>query len=243
MLPGRRGCCPIRRLTPWAAGLLGIFPGRWSCGGGRRDGPTYAPELDIVGTYAGAPVADLVDLFPYVDGSALVGVVGYAINGVIHAYPESEQAIRASSRLAGEDLLYKTADQCVAETIFKFMFRHIQPYFTEDIHQMIREEPFKSLFELQRVGTFKPNAPVLINSNRYDPLVPWTAANQLGATGARRGPTWSSAPTRSRRSSTSWWSTTRCRCSSTASPRCSGSRTGSTACRRRPTAGRSRLTR
>jgi triacylglycerol lipase len=27
---------------------------------------------------------------------------------------------------------------------------------------------------------YKPSAPVLINSNRYDPLVPWTAANQLG---------------------------------------------------------------
>jgi len=26
----------------------------------------------------------------------------------------------------------------------------------------------------------KPNAPVMIVSNRYDPLVPWTAGNQLG---------------------------------------------------------------
>ena len=33
---------------------------------------------------------------------------------------------------------------------------------------------------MQRIGRCKPNAPVMINSNRYDPLVPWTAANQLG---------------------------------------------------------------
>ena len=33
---------------------------------------------------------------------------------------------------------------------------------------------------MQRIGRYKPNAPVMILSNRYDPLVPWTGANQLG---------------------------------------------------------------
>ncbi len=141
---------------------------------------TYAPELHVVGTYAGAPVADLVELFPYADGSALVGVVGYAINGVIDAYPEAEQAIRDKLTPRGADLLFNTQDQCVAETITKFMFRHLQPYFTENMFELVHQEPFKTLFDLQKLGRYKPNAPVLINSNRYDPLVPWTAANQLG---------------------------------------------------------------
>jgi predicted esterase len=39
---------------------------------------------------------------------------------------------------------------------------------------------FRTLFDLQRIGKLKPNAPVLINSNRFDPLVPWTGASQLG---------------------------------------------------------------
>jgi pimeloyl-ACP methyl ester carboxylesterase len=142
--------------------------------------PQYAPELHVVGTYAGAPPADLKELFPYADGSALVGVVGYALNSVIAAYPEHETAIRATLTPRGEDLLFKVADQCIAETIVKFMFRHLQPYFNQDIYQLVNEEPFNSLFDLQRIGRYKPNAPVLINSNRYDPLVPWTAANQLG---------------------------------------------------------------
>ncbi|MCW2688788.1 MAG: triacylglycerol lipase [Mycobacterium sp.] len=142
--------------------------------------PIYAPDLDVVGTYAGAPPADLKELFPYADGSALVGVVGYALNGVIAAYPEAEPAIREKLTPRGEDLLAKTQDQCIAETITKFMFRHLQPYFTEDISQLVTEEPFKGLFDLQRIGRYKPAAPVLINSNRYDPLVPWTGANQLG---------------------------------------------------------------
>ncbi len=142
--------------------------------------PLYAPELDVVGTYAGAPPADLVEMLPYADGSALVGAVGYLLNGFIAAYPEAEPAIRAKLTPRGADLLSKTQDQCVAETLFKFMFRHIQPYFNEDIKQVVTNEPFKSLFDLQKLGRLRPASPVLIVINRFDPLVPWTGANQLG---------------------------------------------------------------
>jgi triacylglycerol lipase len=141
---------------------------------------SYAPELNVVGTYAGAPPADLKELFPYADGSVLVGAVGYALNSVITAYPEHADAIRSKLTPRGEDMLFKVADQCVAETLAKFMFRHLQPYFTEDINDLVNEEPFSSLFDEQRLGRFKPNAPVMILSNRFDPLVPWTGANQLG---------------------------------------------------------------
>ncbi|WP_099020355.1 lipase family protein [Mycolicibacterium palauense] len=141
---------------------------------------SYAPDLDVVGTYAGAPPADLKELFPFADGSMLVGVVGYALNSVIAAYPEHADAIRATLTPRGEDLLFKVKDQCIAETVAKFMFRHLQPYFNAPIGELVREEPFSSLFDEQRIGRLKPNAPVLINSNRYDPLVPYTAANQLG---------------------------------------------------------------
>ena len=65
----------------------------------------------------------------------------------------------------------------VGQTLIDFAFRHLQPYFTEAINELVNEEPFNSLFELQRIGRYKPNAPVLIDSSRYDPLVPWTAAN------------------------------------------------------------------
>ena len=142
--------------------------------------PSYAPELDVVGAYAGAPPADLAELMPYADGSALVGAVGYAINGFIAAYPEAEAAIRDKLTIYGEDLLNKTQNQCIGETILTFAFHHLQEYFTEDPAQVIHEPPLAGLFDLQRIGRDKPNAPVFIDINRYDPLVPWTAANQLG---------------------------------------------------------------
>lgn len=142
--------------------------------------PMYAPELDVVGTYAGAPPADLKELLPYADGSLLVGAVAYALNSVIAAYPEHEAEIRSTLTPRGEDFLFKVQDQCIAETITKFMFRHLQPYFNQPITELVTREPFSSLFDEQKLGRFRPDSPVLINSNRFDPLVPWTAANQLG---------------------------------------------------------------
>ena len=143
---------------------------------------SYAPELPphAFGTYAGAPPADLRELFPYADGSVLVGVVGYALNSVMAAYPEAADAIRSKMTPRGLAMLESVSRQCVGQTLIDFMFRHLQPYFTEDIYQLVDHEPFKSLFDQQRIGRYKPDAPVLIDSNRYDPLVPWTAANQLG---------------------------------------------------------------
>jgi triacylglycerol lipase len=132
--------------------------------------PSYTPELNVVGTYAGAPPADLKELLPYTDGSALVGVVGYALNSVIAAYPEHADAIRSTLTPRGEAMLASTSRQCIGQTIIDFAFRHLQPYFNEDIWQLIKKEPFNSLFDLQRIGRYKPSAPVLINSNRYDPL-------------------------------------------------------------------------
>ena len=142
--------------------------------------PVYGPELHVVGAYAGAPPADLEQLVPYADGSVLVGVVGYALNSVIAGHPESEPLIRAMLTPRGQDMLDKVAEQCIAETAANFMFRHLQPYFAEDIGAAVGRQPFRSLFDAQRIGRLKPAAPVLIISNRHDPLVPWTGAHQLG---------------------------------------------------------------
>jgi len=141
---------------------------------------SYAPELHVVGTYAGAPPANLKEVVPYADGSTLVGVIGYTLNSMIGAYPEAADAIRSKLTPRGADWLESLSRQCVGQTIIDFAFRHLQPYFNEDLGQLANEEPFSSLFELQKLGRYKPNAPVLINSAHTDPLVPWTAANQLG---------------------------------------------------------------
>lgn len=80
----------------------------------------------------------------------------------------------------GEDWLNRAKDQCVVETALTFGFHHLSEYFNEDPTQAMSKEPFRGLLDLQRIGRLRPQAPVFIDSNRFDPLVPWTGANQLG---------------------------------------------------------------
>lgn len=141
---------------------------------------SYAPEIHLVGTYAGAVPADLAQLAPYLDGSIAIGMFGYVMNALIEAYPEDADSLHGLMSPQGEDLLSRTKNQCVLETFMTFGLHHMSSYFNEAPEKAITTEPLKRLFELQRIGRRKPNAPVFIDSNRYDPLSPWTGNNQLG---------------------------------------------------------------
>ncbi len=141
--------------------------------------PSYAPDLHVVGSYAGAPPADLALVAPFGDGSILLSGLGYLLNGIIGQYPEAKDGLMSTLTPRGVDLVEKTRYNCADEAILKFAFRHVQPYFNVDYMELLNSEPVKSLLAAQRIGTLKPTAPVFIDSNRYDPYIPWGGARQL----------------------------------------------------------------
>nr|MDT0522959.1 lipase family protein [Streptomyces sp. DSM 41633] len=145
------------------------------------------PELNVVGAWVGAPNADYSIYADYADGSMMVGTMGYALNAFIGAFPEAEQSIMDTLTPRGVDFLQETRYNCVDEVIMKFMFRHLQPYFNRDYHEILASEPIKSAMAAQRLGTLKPTAPVQININRFDPLFPWVSARQLAADWCSQG--------------------------------------------------------
>jgi hypothetical protein len=61
-------------------------------------------------------------------------------------------------------MLDKTKEQCIVQTLADFGFRHLQPYFN---------------VPLSELGRYRPAAPVLIDQNRFDGVVPWVPAHQL----------------------------------------------------------------
>nr|MCH9710303.1 lipase family protein [Actinomycetes bacterium] len=77
------------------------------------------------------------------------------------------------------DLLDKTREQCVIETFLNFAFHRLEEYFTVDPFELLAREPMKSVFEQQRLGRLRPQAPVFVDHNRYDPLVPYAPSRQM----------------------------------------------------------------
>jgi hypothetical protein len=141
---------------------------------------SYAPDLHVVGTYAGAPPADILPLLPGVDGSSISGLVGYILNGIINAYPETEPAIRSMLTDWGNDMLDKTRTECATQTVLEYAFHPLQEYFNIPLDQVAADPTFAGIANQQRIGTMRPNAPVFIDQGRNDPLVPWDVAAQLG---------------------------------------------------------------
>lgn len=165
----------------------GYGPGGQAAGAAVEMAPRYAPELNVVGAWLGAPNADLAIYPDHADGSMLVGTMGYALNAFIAAFPQAEQGVMASLTPRGVDFLEKTRYNCIDESITKFMFRHLQPYFNQDFHLILDSEPIKSALVAQRLGSLKPTAPVQIDSNRFDPIFPWAGARQLAADWCAQG--------------------------------------------------------
>lgn len=149
--------------------------------------PRYAPELKVVGAWAGAPAADLALVPPFADGSIFAGGLGYLLNGVGAAYPELVPGLTGVLTDKGVNLLSRTQNECVGETVMRFGFRHYQQYFTADVAELINSEPLRTVLNEQRIGTLKPTAPVFIDSNRFDPFIPWGGARQLALDWCAKG--------------------------------------------------------
>jgi Secretory lipase len=94
---------------------------------------SYAAELNIRGTYAGAPPANLLEVLnsrglnrgPTGNdrpGGAAIGLIGYVINGVYADYPESRPIIDQTVNLKGAKFLKDVAQQCVGATILDYAY-------------------------------------------------------------------------------------------------------------------------
>lgn len=165
----------------------GYGPGGQAAGAAAELAATYAPDLHVVGSWVGAPIANAVLGVDSMDGSMFVATIGFALNAFISAYPAAEAGLKSTLTPRGLDFLDKTRYSCTDEVLTKFMFRHLQPYFNQDIHQLFDSEPIKSTFAAENLGSMKPSAPVEIVHNRFDPAIPWVGSRQLAADWCAKG--------------------------------------------------------
>ena len=142
---------------------------------------TYGPELNIVGTFADAPLTEIVESIPGIDGNYLAVLFGYLLRGIIASYPETEQIIRDVLTPRGLQTLDWSGHTCVFQGGADYAFRHLQFWFNTDLNALVSNDPFKSLLAAQRVGNIKPKGPVYISHNRWDPLLPYHAARKTAA--------------------------------------------------------------
>lgn len=143
---------------------------------------TYAPELNVKASYAGAPPADLSKVINQIDGTFIVGGIGYAINGLEARYPELKSVVDQETNARGRQALKQLSTQCIADTGLAFGFQRTNAW-TRDgkpLSAVInRHANVKKIVDDQRIGRLKPNAPVLLEGGVNDDVIPYGQVAQL----------------------------------------------------------------
>lgn len=152
----------------------------------------YAPEMDLVGTYAGAPPADLKATLEQVDGTILTGVIGYTLNGLLNSDPGLQPIVDENINDAGKAMLNLVANQCVGETILNVGLHRTNEYTKtgEPLSVVLDRLPVAAdILAKNKIGERTPNAPVLIQSGTSDDIVPHGQAVGLAGDWCGKGAT------------------------------------------------------
>lgn len=151
--------------------------------------PTYAPELNVRGTYAGAPPVRLEDTLARAEGSTLIGAVGYYLNGVVRTDPEMGPVLDRVLNEQGRAMIDTTANQCVGETLLTYSFQHTSQWTRtgEPLGPAVVGDPVgRRIVDEQAIGSLTPTAPVLLVVNVNDDAVPYERVRELARTWCSR---------------------------------------------------------
>nr|WP_120491764.1 lipase family protein [Corynebacterium lactis] len=156
---------------------------------------SYAPELRIKAVYAGAIPADLVATAQHISGSALSGLVGYAVNGLIAEYPETKQPVEAMLSPLGLDFLSLTRGECIGDTVRNWP-RNDTKAFTangrsigENLASPGLDPVLQRRLAEQKLGSEgrSPTMPVFVTHNVRDDVLPVESARELVRTWRQAG--------------------------------------------------------
>ncbi len=173
-------------------GLWGYSQGGGAAAAATELKPSYAPELDLKGTYAGAPPADLEATLEQIDGTFLTGLIGYALNGIVAQYPDVEPLLDAEINDRGRAMLAATKNQCVGETGLQFAFQKTSEFTKsgESLSVVLDRLPVaQGILAEQKIGNLTPTSPVLIQHGRADDIVPFGQGQELAREWCSNGAT------------------------------------------------------
>ena len=143
---------------------------------------SYAPELNLVGTFAGAPPADLRQVLESVDGSSIVAALGYTLNGYLERHPELAALIDEEFNDEGKRFLKDAEISCIGDGTINWGFTDTRTLTNsgESFAEIItRRTELGELVDEQKLGTRPLSAPMLVSNSDNDDLIPFAQAVQM----------------------------------------------------------------
>lgn len=160
-------------------GLWGYSQGGTSAGWAAQLAPSYAPELQLKGAFAGGVPADLRAVAASLDGSPFVALMFMAAVGYDTAYPELDLEKYLNDK--GRELLAKAKDVCLLSvdgfaTLLTTMFKKISDYTTSD---PLETPQWRRRLDENKLGGRAPAVPVFQTQAVFDQIIPFQQADVL----------------------------------------------------------------
>lgn len=147
-----------------------------------EEAAAYAPELQVAAAYASAPPADLDAVQRNIDGSDLVGAIGFTINGLAARYPNLAPAMDRHMNEGGKETLQNLSTMCTDEITKAYGHQRTSQWTNSglSLDEILGDIPEgQKAMNDQFIGHGVPAAPTMIVSGRHDLNVEYQQARDL----------------------------------------------------------------
>ncbi|WP_299531317.1 lipase family protein [uncultured Streptomyces sp.] len=171
-------------------GFYGYSQGGGATGAAAELQPSYAPDVNLVGSYVGAPPADLTAVMKGIDGSALAGALGWSINGFVQTDPSLKPILDANINARGKAALADLSTMCIGDALLGYGFTKSTKWTNDgsSLADIIAREPkLQTFLDGQRIGRLKPTTPVRLATGTQDDIVGHAQARQLAVDWCKKG--------------------------------------------------------
>lgn len=157
---------PATGLSPEGkVGITGYSEGGGAAGSAAELAPTYAPELDVVGSVVGGALADPARAVRLLDGNWFMGLMLAGAIGYDEAYPDLD--LDPYLKPSGRWIMQADTEAC-QEWVARFVLNKIAWYLTSN---PVRTPEWQARLSENAVGSLKPGAPVYLYHGRLDSAV------------------------------------------------------------------------
>ncbi|MFT3660451.1 MAG: lipase family protein [Gordonia sp. (in: high G+C Gram-positive bacteria)] len=152
-------------------GLWGYSGGGLATVWAAEEAGTYAPELHVVGTVAGAPVGDPGAAFRRLNGGRFAGFPLVFIAGLCRAYPELHDVLDRHVAPRFRDRIADTEQRTTLDVLARLTFRSIDGHLNHGLDALLDDPVLTRVIDDIRPGRRKPHAPVLIQQGERDEVI------------------------------------------------------------------------
>lgn len=166
-------------------GLMGYSQGGGAAASAVELAPTYAPELRLKGAVVGAVPADLARVATNLDGGLFSAFAFFALRGLAASHdldlsPYLNEAGRAAMDDVEQDCVFDLFDHAFTKS--KDLSANGQP-----MSELMKQQPFASIIESQRIGTIRPTVPVLVTHSALDDTIPYGVGKAMARSWCGKG--------------------------------------------------------